>query len=305
MLSTLKVAFMIASNAVWLITGCSKGLGRALAEEVLRSGDRVVATARCVQDLDGLVAAHGDAVLPLALDVTDPRQISTVVAVAAERFSGVDVLVNNAGYGYLAAIEEGEDDEVHSLFQTDLFAPTNLAKAVLPAMRARRSGHIVNITSIGGHVSYPGVGYYNMVKAALEAMSDALAQELAPLGIGVTAVAPGAFRTEFRSLSSMRHSSLRIDDYNQTAGKAREGTRAGHGKQAGDPVRAARAIIAALRADKPPVHLLLGSDALDQLRAKLDALRTETDAWEDLTRGTALVPVPNRASLPDPTSSRA
>ncbi|MCQ8780864.1 oxidoreductase [Mangrovibrevibacter kandeliae] len=277
---------MIEKNAVWLITGCSKGFGRALAEEALAAGYRVVVTARRLSDVEGLVAAHADAALGVALDVTDQAAVAAAVAQAEARFGAVDVLVNNAGYGYLGAIEEGDDADMRALFETDLFAPVNLIKAVLPGMRGRRHGHIVNVSSIGGLVTYPGVGYYNMVKAGVEALSDALAKEVGPLGIGVTVVAPGAFRTDFRGPDSIKQSATRIDDYADTAGRARSGTQAGHGKQAGDPARGARAIIMAVEAERPPVHLLIGGDALDQLRAKLDAMRSETDAWEAVTRGT-------------------
>ena len=220
------------------------------------------------------------------LDVTNKTGIAAAVAAATARFGQIDVLVNNAGYGYLAAIEEGEDADVRAMFDTNLFAPVNLIKAVLPAMRARRRGHIVNVSSIGGLVTYPGVGYYNMVKAGVEALSDALAQEVAPLGIGVTVVAPGAFRTDFRGPDSMKVSSVEIDDYAETAGKSRAGTQANHRKQRGDPALGAKAIIAAVEAEHPPVHFLIGGDALDQLRSKLDAMRGETDKWEALTRGT-------------------
>ena len=277
---------MIAKNAVWLITGCSKGLGRALAEQVLAAGYRVVVTARHSTDIADLVAAHGEAALAVELDVTNPAQIAAAVAAGEERFGSVDVLVNNAGYGYLAAIEEGEDADMRALFETDLFGPLNLIKAVLPGMRARRRGHIVNISSIGGLVTLPGVGYYHMVKFGVEAMSETLGKEVAPLGIAVTVVAPGAFRTDFRGPASIKQSATRIDDYADTAGAARERTQAGHGKQVGDPLRGARAIIAAVEAERSPVHLLIGSDALDQLRGKLDEMRRETDAWEEVTRST-------------------
>ena len=277
---------MITKDAVWLITGCSKGLGRALAKQALAAGYRIVATARRTADIADLVAMHGNATLAVELDVTATDQIDAAVAAAEARFGGIDVLVNNAGYGYLAAIEEGEDADVRALFETDLFGPVNLVKAVLPGMRARRRGHIVNVSSIGGLVTYPGVGYYHMVKFGIEAMSDTLAKELAPLGIGVTVVAPGAFRTDFRGPDSIKQSATRIDDYAGTAGKSRDGTLAGHRRQAGDPARGARAIIAAVEAERPPVHLLIGGDALDQFRGKLDALRQETDTWETVTRST-------------------
>lgn len=183
---------MITKNAVWLITGSPRGLGRAIAETVLEAGYRAVLTARRIDQFDDLLAKHADAVLVLKLDVTNQDQIDAAIKATTDHFGAVDVLVNNAGYGYLAAIEEGEDVEMRALFETDLFAPINLIKAVLPGMRARRQGHIVNISSIGGIVTYPGVGYYHMVKFGLEAMSETLAKEVAGLGIGVTVVAPGA-----------------------------------------------------------------------------------------------------------------
>ncbi|MBE7217871.1 MAG: SDR family NAD(P)-dependent oxidoreductase [Caulobacteraceae bacterium] len=279
---------MIAKDAVWFITGCSKGFGRALAEQALAAGYRVVATARATSALDDLVAAHPDRAVALPLDVTDRAQIATAVAAAKDRFGAIDVLVNNAGYGYLAAIEEGEDEDVRALFATDLFAPIDLIKAVLPDMRARKRGHIVNVSSIGGLVTFPGVGYYHMVKFGVEAMSETLAKELAPLGVGVTVVAPGAFRTGFRGGDSIRQSSTRIDDYAETAGRGRANTLAGDGEQQGDPRKGARAIIAAVEAERPPVHLLIGGDALDLFRGRLEAMRRETDAWETVTRGTDL-----------------
>jgi NAD(P)-dependent dehydrogenase (short-subunit alcohol dehydrogenase family) len=277
---------MIAKDAVWLITGCSKGLGRALAEQALAAGYRVIVTARNVADIADLADAHSDAVLGITLDVTDAAQIDAAIAASEARFGAIDVLVNNAGYGYLAAIEEGVDADVRALFETNLFGPINLIKAVLPGMRRRRHGHIVNISSIGGLVTYPGVGYYHMVKFGVEAMSDTLAKEVAPLGIGVTVVAPGAFRTDFRGPASIKQSATRIGDYDDTAGKGRAGTEAGHGKQQGDPVRGARAIIAAVEAEKSPVHLPIGGDALDQIRGKLNDMRHETDRWEELIRST-------------------
>ena len=277
---------MIPKDAVWFITGCSKGFGREIARHVLAAGFRVVATARRVADLADLVEGNPARAVALELDVTDLAQIERATTAAAQHFGRIDVLVNNAGYGYLGAIEEGEDTEVRRLFDTNLFAPVNLIKAVLPGMRARKAGHIVNISSIGGLVSYPGVGYYNMAKAGIEMMSDALAKEVAPLGIGVTVVAPGAFRTDFRGAGSLSLSATIIDAYADTVGQARARMAAGHGTQPGDPQKGAAAIIAAVTADKPPVHLLIGSDAIDQLRSKLDAMRAETDAWESVTRGT-------------------
>tara|TARA_R110000782_G_C14819243_1_gene413926 strand:- start:28926 stop:29774 length:849 start_codon:yes stop_codon:yes gene_type:complete len=277
---------MIAADAVWFITGCSKGFGRSLAEQALSAGYRVVATARRAEDVEDLASRYPDRVLTLALDVTNAVQIDAAVASATERFGAIDVLVNNAGYIYLGAIEEGEEEDVRALFETNLFAPVALIKAVLPTMRARRKGHIVNISSIGGLITFPGSGYYNMVKAGVEALSDVLAKEVGPLGINVTVVAPGAFRTDFRGPSSVRMAATQMEDYAETAGKVRTATATGHGKQAGDPDLGAKAIIAAVKAEKPPVHLLIGGDALDLFRNKLDSMREETDAWEVLTRNT-------------------
>ena len=253
---------------------------------MLAAGYRAVITARRIEDLADLAAEHSESALAVALDVTDGGQIGAAVVAAEQRFGAVDVLVNNAGYGYLAAIEEGDETQVRALFEADLFGPVTLIKTVLPGMRARRRGHIVNVSSIGGLVTYPGVGYYHMVKFGVEALSDVLAKEVGPLGIGVTVVAPGAFRTDFRGPASIKQSATQITDYAETAGKSRAGTQAGHGKQQGDPARGARAIIKAVEAERPPVHLLIGGDALDQFRAKLDDMRRETDAWENVTRGT-------------------
>ena len=277
---------MITQDAVWFITGCSKGFGRALAEQVLAAGYRVVATARRQEDVADLQADRSDSVLTVALDVTDPAQVSVAISAATQRFGAIDVLVNSAGYIYLGAIEEGEDEEVSAMFETNLFAPISLIKAVLPGMRARRKGHIVNISSVGGLVTFAGAGYYNIAKAGVEFLSDALAKEVEPLGIHVTVVAPGSFRTNFRGPGSLRVTRTEIEDYADTAGKVRANTQGGHGKQVGDPDLGAKAIIAAVEADRPPVHLLIGGDALDLFRSRLDAIRGELDAWEAVTRST-------------------
>jgi NAD(P)-dependent dehydrogenase (short-subunit alcohol dehydrogenase family) len=278
---------MLNEKAVWLITGCSKGLGLAIARQALEAGYRVVATAREAGSLVALTERYGDRVLATTLDVTHADQIKSAVAQAEQHFGHLDVLVNNAGFGYFGAIEEGEDAGIRALFETNMFGPLNLVKAVLPGMRARRTGHLVNISSIGGFVTYPAVGYYNMTKFALEAMSEALSKELAPLGIGSMVVEPGAFLTDFRGPSSQKQPETRIADYADTAGKARDGIFEAHGKQQGDPDRAARAIIDALRSPEPPVRLILGSDALDQARARLTELAGLMDAWEETTRGTS------------------
>jgi NAD(P)-dependent dehydrogenase (short-subunit alcohol dehydrogenase family) len=271
--------------STWLITGCSTGLGRALAEAVIAAGHNAVVTAREVQRVADLTLGNEDRVLALPLDVTDTAQVSDAVSQAEERFGDIDVLVNNAGYGYRAAVEEGDESDVRKLFETHFFGAVAMIKAVLPAMRARRSGAIVNISTIGVQIMPVGSGYYAASKAALEGMSGALYGELKPLGISVTVVEPGAFRTDFAG-RSLTQSSTVIDDYAETAGKRRKEHDRLHGTQPGDPAKAAEAIIAAVESDEPPAFLLLGNDALSTYRrlaaARLDSIK----AWEHLTTST-------------------
>ncbi len=270
----------------WLITGCSTGLGRHLAEAVLARGYNAIVTARDAAKVQDLVDASPDTALALALDVTEDTQVTNAVQQAEERFGGVDVLLNNAGYGYRAAVEEGEVPEVAKLFATNFFGPVAMIKAVLPGMRARRDGAIVNISSIGARISPPGSGYYSAAKAALEAMSASLRRELEPLGITVTVVEPGGFRTDFagRSLQQSRDA---IADYADTAGRRRKEHDTAHGNQPGDPARAAQAIITAVEAPESPFLLLLGKDALAGFRAVIDAQDKELEAWEELSLSTA------------------
>jgi NAD(P)-dependent dehydrogenase (short-subunit alcohol dehydrogenase family) len=277
---------MLENDAVWLITGCSKGLGRALAEQALARGYRVAVTARRTSDIVDLVSKYNKAAVAYELDVTDKEQIISTIKAVEARFGAVDVLVNNAGYAYLAALEEGEDEELRASFETNVFGPLNAIKAVLPGMRGRRRGHIVNLSSIGGIVTYPAAGHYHMAKFAIEAMSETLAKEVAPFGIDVTVVEPGAFRTEFRGQNSAKQSRTRIDDYADTAGKARDNIFAAHGKQIGDPARGAKAIIKAVEADQPPIHLVIGGDALDQFYQKLLDVKAELEKWESISRST-------------------
>lgn len=279
---------MIDRDAVWMITGCSSGLGRALAERVVAGGYRLVATARDEASLDDLVASATDRVLAVPLDVTVPEQIDAAVAAAGRRFGGIDVVVNNAGYGYTAAIEEGEDADIRALFETNVFGLVNVTRAALPAMRARRAGYVVNLSSVGGLVTFPAYGYYHMTKFAVEGFSETLHAELEPFGIGVMVVEPGAFRTKFRG-GSLKQSAVRLDAYADTVGKARDRIIAADGTQENDPVRGADAIVTALEAEHPPLHLVLGGDALDLIRAKIDALRSELDAWEHVARATKFV----------------
>jgi NAD(P)-dependent dehydrogenase (short-subunit alcohol dehydrogenase family) len=272
--------------STWFITGCSTGLGRALATAVLDRGDNTVVTARDMANVSDIAAGHPDTALALALDVTDGAQVAGAVRAAQDRFGAVDVLVNNAGYGYRAAVEEGDEADVERLFATNFFGPVALIKAVLPAMRARRSGAIVNISSIGARRTPEGSGYYSASKAALEGMSGSLRRELAPLGISVTAVEPGAFRTDF-SGRSLGQSSTVIDDYAETAGRRRKEHDTVHGTQPGDPVKAAHALIAAVESPEPPALLLLGQDALGIFRQTLEAQRAEVDAWQKLSASTS------------------
>jgi NAD(P)-dependent dehydrogenase (short-subunit alcohol dehydrogenase family) len=271
----------------WLITGCSTGLGRALAESVIGAGHNAVVTARDATKVADLADAAPDRVLPIALDVTRPDQVGSAVQQAQERFGGVDVLVNNAGYGYRAAVEEGDDAEVRTLFETHFFGAVAMIKAVLPGMRARRSGAIVNISSIGATVTPVGSGYYAAAKAAVEGLSGALRGELAPLGISVTVVEPGAFRTDFAGRSLVQ-SATAIDDYAGTAGQRRKENDTMDGNQAGDPAKAGAAILTAVESSEPPAFLLLGPDALALYRYVADARTSEIANWEELTSGTNL-----------------
>jgi NAD(P)-dependent dehydrogenase (short-subunit alcohol dehydrogenase family) len=273
--------------ATWLITGCSTGLGRALAEAVIGTGHNAVVTARDVAKVADLADTAAERVLAVALDVTKPDQVASAVHQAQDRFGGVDVLVNNAGYGYRAAVEEGDDAEVRTLFETHFFGTVAMIKAVLPDMRARRNGAIVNMSSIGVQLTPVGSGYYSAAKAAIEGMSGALRGELAPLGISVTVVEPGAFRTDFAGRSLIQSATI-IDDYAATAGQRRKENDTMDGNQPGDPAKAGATIIAAVESSEPPAFLLLGPDALAAYRYIADARASEIGKWEQLTSSTNL-----------------
>ena len=269
---------------VWLITGCSTGFGRDLAKAVLDRGHRVVVTARDPASVTDLVHGLEDRALALALDVTDRDQAEAAVGAAEARFGGVDVLVNNAGIGYFAAVEESEEDAVRKMFEVNVFGLARMMHLVLPGMRARRRGHIVNISSIGGLRAFPAVGYYNATKFAVVGLSEALAQEVAPLGIRVTIVEPSGFRTDWAGRSA-EEAPAEIADYAETAGANRRNLRKASGRQPGDPARAAQAIIKAVEAETAPLHLLLGKAALKGARIKLEQLKEQFDAWEETTIG--------------------
>ena len=273
-----------SASPVWFITGCSTGFGREVAQAVLARGWRAVVTAREPGAVADLASANPERALALKLDVTSPDAVVAAVAQAKAAFGRIDVLVNNAGYGYLSAVEEGEDDEVRAMFEVNFFGAVSTIKAVLPLMREQRTGHIVNITSVGGLVGNPGSGYYAATKFALEGLGEALARETAELGIKVTTVEPGPFRTDWagRSLKQTRRS---IDAYASIAGKRRAQVAADSGRQPGDPARAAQAIIAAVEAKVPPSNLVLGKPGLAAVRTKLDRLQNDLNNWEATTVG--------------------
>ncbi len=255
-------------DPVWFITGCSTGFGAALAAEVLGAGGRAVITARELGHLDDLVHQGGDRVLPVVLDVTHDDQIVAAVAAAEEKFGRIDVLVNNAGYGYQASCEEGEEQQVRAQFDANVFGLFALTRAVLPGMRARRAGHVINITSVAGFIGFPGSGYYSASKHAVEGFSDSLAVELKPLGIQVTCVEPGPFRTDWAG-RSLKQTQTHIPDYEETVGARLKMTSGYSGKQAGDPVRAAQAMMRLVEEDVPPRHLVLGAIGYDAVTKKL------------------------------------
>lgn len=266
----------------WLITGCSTGLGRSLAEAVLDAGHNAVVTARDVARVQDLAAAFPDTAVAAALDVSDKEQVAEVVSQAERRFGSVDVLVNNADYGYRAAVEEGDDKEVADLFATNFFGTVAMIKAVLPGMRSRPSGTILNLSSIAGRLAAPGSGYYSASKFAVGGMSDALRKELAPLGIRVTIIEPGAFRTDFAG-RSLQQAKTKINDYAMTAGPRRKENDKTHGTQPGDPKRAAAALLDLVARSELPARLLLGSDAIKIVGGEVDNQRREIDAWKDLS----------------------
>jgi len=272
---------MTVSNdtPVWFITGCSTGFGRELASAVIGKGWRAVVAARDPDSVADLVERAGDRAIAVRLDVTRADEIRAAVDDAHAAFGHIDVLVNNAGFGYLSAMEEGEDDEVRAMFETNFFGAAAMIRAVLPRMRERRSWHVVNITSVGGLVGNPGSGYYAATKFALEGLGEALARETETLGIKVTAVEPGPFRTDWagRSLKQTRNV---IDDYAQTSGVRRAAIAQRSGKQPGDPARAAQVIIEAVTSAEPPGHLVLGGPGLELVRTKLAKLTAEIDAWQ-------------------------
>ena len=272
-----------STKPVWFITGCSTGFGRELATILLRRGYRAVVTARDATKVSDIVSGYPDTALALTLDVEKADQIKAAVEAATKAFGRIDVLVNNAGYGYLSAIEEGEEDEIRAMFDANVFGLAAMTRAVLPVMRAQASGVVLNISSMAGFTGFPGIGYYNASKFAVEGLSEALAKETAPMGIKVIIVEPGPFRTDWagRSLRTPRNP---IQAYAETAIARRKGVQTISGSQPGDPARGAEAMITAAEMPSPPLRLVLGSVAYDAIGKEIDALKKEYVTVEALAR---------------------
>ena len=275
----------MSSPKILLITGVSSGFGRALAQEAIAAGHRVVGTVRSEEARQEFETLDSTRALGRVLDVTDFEAIDGVVSEIETTVGPVDVLVNNAGYGHEGVMEESPLAEMRRQFDVNVFGAVAMMQAVLPYMRERRRGHIVNMTSMGGFITLPGIAYYCGSKFALEGISEVVGKEVKPLGIAVTAVAPGSFRTDWAGRSMIR-TPRSIPDYDALFDPIRKAREERSGKQLGDPVKAARAILTVIDSDTPPAHLLLGSDALDLVRGKLSALTEEIKAWETVSRST-------------------
>jgi len=276
----------MANTKVWLITGSSTGFGRSLTEAVLKHGYRVIATARKPEQLSDLIEQYPDTAKAVRLDVTNPQEVRDAVKAALEAFGRIDVLVNNAGYGAVGAIEEVSDEAIRRQFETNVFGALNLTRAVLPTLRQQRSGHILNLSSVGGFVSFGATGVYCATKFALEAVSEALAKEVASLGIKVTIIEPGAFRTDFNGRSLVAPEDL-IEDYAPVSGAFLQWLEQMDGKQPGDPAKAAEAMIQVVESDNPPLRLALGADAVGAIAEKLQSVKEELDTWKEVAVNTA------------------
>jgi NAD(P)-dependent dehydrogenase (short-subunit alcohol dehydrogenase family) len=272
------------TQRTWLITGASRGFGAEIAKAVLAAGDRLIATARNQADLQQFGTSKD--VLTLSMDVTNEAQVKAAIATSLEKFGQIDVLVNNAGFGLLGAIEECSAQEVESVYRTNVFGLLNVTRAVLPSMRQHRSGYIINISSIGGYRSSPGWGIYGSTKFAVEGITEALHGELAPLGIHATVVEPGYFRTNFLDGNSLRPSAVQIPDYAQTVGKIRDVAAGLNHQQPGDPTKLAPAILQIVNTDEPPLRLPLGTDTLQVIAEKNAYVEQETAKWRTLSEST-------------------
>ena len=267
---------------VWFVTGCSTGFGRELVKLILARGWKAVITARQVDQVNDLAEGYPNTALVLPLDVTKKEQVIAAVAKAEETFGQIDILVNNAGYGYFTSIEEGEEEKIRAQFDTNFFGLVSVIQAVLPGMRKRRSGHIINFSSIGGLVGFTATGYYHATKFAVEGLSESLSKEVGPLGITVLLVEPGPFRTDWAGRSTSR-TEVQLDDYKQSVGTRMDASLEGSGHQKGDPVRGCEAIIQAVETDSPPLRLLLGEMAYKLAMEKTDSLKENFGFWKDLT----------------------
>ncbi|MBD2449682.1 SDR family NAD(P)-dependent oxidoreductase [Nostoc sp. FACHB-152] len=272
------------TQRTWLITGASRGFGAEIAKAVLAAGDRLIATARNQADLQQF--ATNKNVLVLSMDVTDETQVKAAIATSLEKFGQIDVLVNNAGFGLLGAVEDCSAEEVESVYRTNVFGLLNVTRAVLPSMRQNRSGHIINLSSIGGYRSYPGWGVYGSTKFAIEGITEALHYELAPLGIHATVVEPGFFRTNFLDASSLRQTRIQIPDYAETVGKTRDVAVERNHLQPGDPIKLAQAILEIVNTPEPPLRLPLGTDTLQAIAQKNAYVEQETQKWRTLAEST-------------------
>lgn len=275
---------MTDNRKVWLITGSSTGFGRSLTEAVLKKSDRVIATARKPEHLEDLIQQYPDTAKAVHLDVTNAQDIHDAVNATIQTFGQIDVLVNNAGYALLGAVEEVTDTEIQQQFATNFFGALNVTRAVLPKMRDRRSGHIINITSIGGLAGGPGWGIYCATKFGLEGLSECMALEVAHLGIHVTIVEPGAFRTNLGTSGTPM--AKEIPDYAESSGRTREWRINNAGREPGDPKKAAEAIIQVVESDQPPLRLVLGEDAVNAVESKLNSLKAELDSWKEVSLNT-------------------
>lgn len=272
------------AKPVWFITGCSTGFGRELAKLILNRGWNAVITARDENKVKDIAQGHENNALLLSLDVNNKAQVESSVKQAYNKFGKIDVLVNNAGYGYFTSVEEGEEDKIRAQFETNVFGLINMTQAVLPGMRNQKSGHIVNFSSIGGLRAFTATGYYHATKFAVEGLSESLSLEVAPLGIKVLLVEPGPFRTDWAGRSTER-TETKLDDYKETVGKRMDVSLQGSGKQVGDPVRGCEAIIKAVEDKDQPLRLLLGEMAYNMAIEKLDVLKKNFEQYKELTFG--------------------
>ncbi|MER7770772.1 oxidoreductase [Kitasatospora sp. NPDC096140] len=274
--------------SVWFVTGASRGLGAEITREALDRGHSVIATARDVSAVLKAYPQKPDGLLAVNVDVTEPGQLTAAVEAGLARFGRIDVVANNAGYGLVGAIEETSDEAARALFDVNVFGVLNTLRAILPALRAQRSGHVLNIGSVGGFATVPAAGLYGASKFALEGISEALHGELAPLGVRVTIIEPGGFRTDFLSSSSFHTEPATIADYATAAGPVREALAHYDGRQPGDPVKAAKAIVDVTETAEPPLRLQLGADAVERVEAKLDLVRRELDQWRHVALSTSI-----------------